>query len=472
MMSLRNMIRGLENDSVARRLLQLWQHDTDTLKFWRASSNFIYVFEINRVRHFLRFVHEEDNDPANIQAELDFMRYLAAAGYPAVSPVLSRHGNWMETLRTDDCGRYYGVVFEQAPGAHLSLDEMTDRQAAAWGESLSSMHLLSESYRFGPTARGSWRDALTFVASVLERHPDERVAGRALAQVLGQLSELPAGAEHVGLIHYDFEIDNLCYDERKARFSVIDFDDAMVHWYAMDIVSAVADLAEQEDPEARRKIAHFLTGYRSKRPLDERWVQEFPLLRRFADLYALARLLRSVENMDARHAPAWAVQLRDKLLRACDTRRERLLPPIALRPVDHSNWYACTQLEVTAEQAQVFPVPAVYWLAESAYCGYTPLAVYADEQPVGLAIYAVDPDDGSYWIMAFMIDRRFQQRGLGRAGMKKLIGHMKEKYACDRILLGHRPENRRAAGLYASLGFAETGRDEREVIRLLKLPTS
>lgn len=89
MMSLKNMVLGSENDSVAKQLIQSWKHDTDTLKFWRASSNFIYLFERNGVRHFLRFIHEEDNTIETIQAELDFMQHLIAGGYPTVTPVLS-----------------------------------------------------------------------------------------------------------------------------------------------------------------------------------------------------------------------------------------------------------------------------------------------------------------------------------------------------------------------------------------------
>jgi diamine N-acetyltransferase len=142
---------------------------------------------------------------------------------------------------------------------------------------------------------------------------------------------------------------------------------------------------------------------------------------------------------------------------------------VTLKAVDHTNWFACTQLEVTEEQKRVFPVPAVYWLAESAYCGYTPLAIYCGEQLAGLAVYAVDPDDGAYWIMAYMIDYRFQQRGIGRAGMIELIRYMQERYHCGRIKLGHRPENERAARLYASLGFQEAGRDDQEIIRELEL---
>ncbi|BBI31000.1 GNAT family N-acetyltransferase [Cohnella abietis] len=141
---------------------------------------------------------------------------------------------------------------------------------------------------------------------------------------------------------------------------------------------------------------------------------------------------------------------------------------VELRSIDQNNWYACTLLEVTDEQKEVFPIPVVYWLAESAYCGFTPLAIYAGEQLVGFAVYAIDPDDESHWIMAYMIDHKFQHRGLGWAGMEELVRTIKEKYDCDKIVLGHRPENERASRLYDSLGFEEVSQNEREVIRELK----
>ncbi|RIX60367.1 GNAT family N-acetyltransferase [Paenibacillus nanensis] len=174
---------------------------------------------------------------------------------------------------------------------------------------------------------------------------------------------------------------------------------------------------------------------------------------------------------DASTAPEWAVRLAEKLTRLCDSITERNCPNISLRPVGPYNWYACTQLEVTEEQKTLFPVPAVYWLAESAYCGFTPLAVYTGEQLAGLAVYAVDPDDGCYWIMAYMIDRHFQSRGLGRAGMKALIRYMAEAHGCHTIRLGHRPENGTAASLYASLGFRQMECCENEIVRELNIPS-
>lgn len=150
-------------------------------------------------------------------------------------------------------------------------------------------------------------------------------------------------------------------------------------------------------------------------------------------------------------------------------RRPRGTPQIKLAPIDEKNWYAVSQLEVTEEQKLLFPVPAVYWLAESAYCGFTPLALYDGDRLIGMAVHALDPDDGACWIMAYLIDAAFQGRGLGRAGMAALLSHLRECKRSDRIRLGHRPENEHAARLYASMGFEEIDRQGHEVIRELQL---
>lgn len=85
------------------------------------------------------------------------------------------------------------------------------------------------------------------------------------------------------------------------------------------------------------------------------------------------------------------------------------------------------------------------------------------------AVHALDPDDGACWIMAYMIDARFQGSGFGRAGMLALIAHLRKLRLSDRLRLGHRPENERAARLYSSVGFEEIGREGHEVIRELIL---
>ncbi|MDQ0116038.1 GNAT family N-acetyltransferase [Paenibacillus harenae] len=467
MMHLNNMIRGTVSSIPSKLLLQLWEHDAGTLKFWRASSNFVYTFERDGARYFLRYIHEEDNTTQQIEAELDFILYLIGEGFPAAVPVRSRNGQWMETIETEH-GRYFGTVFEQAKGSHIPLEQMSDGHLTSWGKALASLHHLSEKYRPETPSRKSWEDALTFISSVLQRYPKETVLSHELSLLRKELQALPGGEGLTGLIHYDFETDNMFYSAEEAQFYAIDFDDAMVHWFIMDVTSAISDLLDQEGrEEAMRQVQQFLAGYRSIKPLDEFYIDRIPLFRKFADLYTFARLLRSVEGMDETQSPEWAITLRDKLLRICDQIRERHCPAVRLAPIDHNNWHECTLLEVTDEQKNVFPVPAVYWLAESAYCGFTPLAIYSGEQLIGFTVYAVDQADGAYWIMAYMIDHRYQNKRFGKAGMIELIQYMRGRHSCGSIFLGHRPGNERAAHLYASLGFRIANQSEQEIIREL-----
>ncbi|NOV21196.1 N-acetyltransferase [Ensifer adhaerens] len=42
-------------------------------------------------------------------------------------------------------------------------------------------------------------------------------------------------------------------------------------------------------------------------------------------------------------------------------------------------------------------------------------------EPVGFAMYALDEDDGNYWVYRLMIDARFQGMGYGRAALSRII---------------------------------------------------
>jgi len=144
---------------------------------------------------------------------------------------------------------------------------------------------------------------------------------------------------------------------------------------------------------------------------------------------------------------------------------------ITLHPVTKENWYACTELQVTSTQAAIFPVPVVYWLAESKVePSYHPMAIYVDDTLVGFLVYGIDPDDGEYWLIALLIDAQYQRRGYGKAAINALVERLKTTYLCQRIWVGHRPANSAAAGLYAALGFVLTHvATDGEIIRCLTL---
>lgn len=144
---------------------------------------------------------------------------------------------------------------------------------------------------------------------------------------------------------------------------------------------------------------------------------------------------------------------------------------ISLKPVLSDNWYDCTKLEVTKDQTKVFPAPIVYWIAESKYVTeYQPLAIYYNTEIIGFIVYCNSPDnEDNYWVPALMIDGKKQGNGYGKEAMKQLIDLMRETLNCQRIMIGHRPENTVAGDLYESLGFEKVSKEliDGEVVRLL-----
>lgn len=87
----------------------------------------------------------------------------------------------------------------------------------------------------------------------------------------------------------------------------------------------------------------------------------------------------------------------------------------------------------------------------------TPLVIRSDGVAVGFAMYALDEDDGNYWIYRLMIDARFQGRGYGGAALAQLLAMLAELPDCSCVILGVNPDNERARRLYERAGFTLTG---------------
>ncbi|HWV22428.1 MAG TPA: GNAT family N-acetyltransferase [Devosia sp.] len=86
-----------------------------------------------------------------------------------------------------------------------------------------------------------------------------------------------------------------------------------------------------------------------------------------------------------------------------------------------------------------------------------PFLILAGTQPVGFAMYALDPDDGNYWIYRLMIDGDFQGRGYGTRALAAMTDMMFETTGCPFITLGVAPENVTAIKLYERAGFRDAG---------------
>jgi diamine N-acetyltransferase len=141
---------------------------------------------------------------------------------------------------------------------------------------------------------------------------------------------------------------------------------------------------------------------------------------------------------------------------------------VTLRPIAPDNWRACIQLNTT-EVPRHFVASMVYSLTQ-AYVEpwWTPLAIYADETPVGFVMYRQLPGTDITWIQRIMIDARYQTKGYGRAAMEAVIARIRQQEGGREIRLSYYPDNTVAAHLYEYLGFRPTGelQDGEIVVRL------
>lgn len=143
-----------------------------------------------------------------------------------------------------------------------------------------------------------------------------------------------------------------------------------------------------------------------------------------------------------------------------------------LRKVDESNLWKIVALSVAPEQtgfvATVMESILEAYAAQASGGVALPFGVYEEDTPVGFVMFGYgksgDPDEpdvaqGNYTIWRFLIDQRYQGRGLGRKALALALDYLRTNPAgpAEAVWLSYEPENARAKALYHAFGFEENG---------------
>ena len=302
MMKLKNLA---ENFALARLALTHYAHDADSLDSllprFRISSNAVYPYLNRGQLCFLRLAPLEEKNPAHVQAEINFIEYLREQGYPAMQPIPDNAGQL--TFRLDSpWGTYIVSTFTAVPGAPIEDTPLMPEIVHAYGQSLGRLHALSAVYD-APAIRPAWDTVLN--RDVLLDAQASPAVLVSCDKLFNTLRALPVDASCYGLIHYDFEPDNVFWDAASHSISVIDFDDCLYSWYAMDVAQALNEL---DDEWAKP----FLAGYRSAFPFSAEQEASLPLMRQYIMLRSYARLKHCLSE-GLPNPPEWMVNLRAML---------------------------------------------------------------------------------------------------------------------------------------------------------------
>ena len=251
-------------------MLEHWEHDPGSAQFFRSSTNFVYIFRKGGKRSFLRFAESAERTGAAIEAEMALLCWVASKGMTVTTPMASKNGRCVETVETD-LGPFHAVVFAELQGSQGALEELSTAQFEVWGATLGKLHAMMHLYQDPRlSARWTWRDHLTSF-----------------------LSALPVTETNSGLIHGDFELDNLFWQD--DTIALLDFDDCSYSWYVADVAFALRDLFATGVDQSLPSFRAFIRGYSEHSSLDEELISHLPTFMRLANFITYAKLVRAMD---------------------------------------------------------------------------------------------------------------------------------------------------------------------------------
>lgn len=143
---------------------------------------------------------------------------------------------------------------------------------------------------------------------------------------------------------------------------------------------------------------------------------------------------------------------------------------IHLEPVTPENWRIDFQL--TEEQKNFVSSPERILARAFAYRDKRSQAfiIYADETPVGMAMYYDEEEMQAYDFSQLFIDSRYQGKGYGRKAASMILDMMRLDGKYNKVCLCYIEGNEAARKMYEGLGFKETGdRDGEEIVMVKEL---
>jgi len=315
-----------DNRELAYEILNHWELKNPNLEImdqYRISATAIYPYKDQDEVRLLRFTPEDERQIADIKAELEFIEYLRNHNFDVAHTVSSNNGNEIENLTTK-WGTYTASVFKRVKGQRVDGIKLTEGLLSSLGETLAQLHNLSENFVPRISKRQSYVDKLEWMEILFDRYEKDGIVSNALNELRKQLGTFSKDSHDFGLIHYDYDLDNLFYDEESKHISVIDFDDSVYHWYVMDVINFYDCISDEFEGEAlNNAMSSFNKGYEQHRIINVELMKKRSTFELYEALYSYAGCLHSVKGM-ADYPPEWMITLKERFENAMANKKSRM----------------------------------------------------------------------------------------------------------------------------------------------------
>jgi len=126
---------------------------------------------------------------------------------------------------------------------------------------------------------------------------------------------------------------------------------------------------------------------------------------------------------------------------------------IEFKAIDRSNYNECIELSVGEDQKD-FVAPNMFSLVQAAYeVDMYPLGIYQDNAMVGFILYDFDYEINGWSMSRFMIDKAYQNHGIGKVALLKFLDFFTNKHGQVKLYTSVAVDNQAAMALYEKSGF-------------------
>ncbi len=302
-------------EEAALEAARLWDPGVSQVAHVRSGENETWAADLRGTNSIVRITSEHHRTRDQLEAELDFVEYLAGNGLAVACPLVNQEGQRVAEVprRAARGERGWAVAFRRLEGRHYEYYSADiDRPLfRLWGETMGRLHSLST--RYEPPA-GRWRphwydDAVAGCAR--DGVPLDEEALGLREELVRWLKGVPSEDSHYGTVHGDFERTNFLI--HVGRIGVFDFDDSCRHWFMWDVACALWVFRNATANERASFLGWFLEGYSTEKEPDPERLASFTELVRLRTVALLLHRLRNPQRFSSVDDRDWADQARSWL---------------------------------------------------------------------------------------------------------------------------------------------------------------
>lgn len=295
-------IKDRYTPEILQQAMTFYDIQQNQIKILDSFESYIYEFSNDLGEFILRISHSIRRDKNLIQAEVDWINYLAARGVGVAKAILSSEGNLVEAIPDHQGGYFLTTAFVKAQGSD-PWGRWSPFLYEIYGEEIGKMHHFSQKYR--PSSpefkRPAWDDPIfNFVEPFLPK--TEKLILEKYQQICVHVNRIPKTNETYGLIHQDAHGGNLFIDQNN-HFTFFDFDDCGYSWFINDIsivLFYIIAVADDKNKLTQEFLPHFLRGYLRHCDLNLDLLDEIPhfLKIREIELYSVIQRDFDLDQID------------------------------------------------------------------------------------------------------------------------------------------------------------------------------